>query len=115
LNFEFGKATLTSSAKNQLNSFAKSVQASNVAPSSIIIVGHTDSVGSEKSNQKLSNERASSVANYLTGLGMPRNTMKISGRGETQPVASNKTKAGRAQNRRVDIRVTGQRRIQVRQ
>jgi len=114
-NFEFGKATLTASAKRQLNSFAQSVKASNVAPSSVTVVGHTDSVGSEKYNQKLSNERAHSVASYLSSLGIPRNTMQISGRGESQPVASNKTKAGRAQNRRVDIKVVGQRNIRVRQ
>ena len=114
-NFAFDSANLTDKAQGQLSGFANSVKASNVSPSSITVVGHTDSIGSEAYNQKLSVDRANSVASYLASQGMNRGMMQVSGRGETQPAASNKTKAGRAANRRVDIRVTGQRKITVRQ
>ncbi len=69
----------------------------------IEIVGHTDSKGSDAYNQTLSQNRANSVANYLGGRGVASNRMIVSGAGETRPVASNDTEAGRAQNRRVEI------------
>ncbi len=113
-NFAFDSANLTDKAQGQLAGFVNSVKTSNVAPSSITIVGHTDSIGSDAYNQTLSEKRANSVASYLTSQGMNRGMMRVSGRGESQPVASNTTKAGRAENRRVDIRVTGRRTITVR-
>ena len=113
-NFAFDSDDLSVIGKGQLANFANSVKASSINPSSVSVIGHTDSIGPESYNQKLSERRANSVANYLAGHGMNRGTMQVSGRGETQPVASNKTKAGRAQNRRVDIRVTGQRKVRVR-
>ena len=114
-NFAFDSSNLTDKAQGQLSGFVNNVKTSNVAPSNITVVGHTDSIGSEAYNQKLSVNRANSVASYLASQGMNRGMMQVSGRGETQPVASNKTKAGRAANRRVDIRVTGQRKVTVRQ
>lgn len=114
-NFAFDSANLTDKAQGQLSGFVNNVKSSNVSPTSITVVGHTDSIGKEAYNQGLSERRANSVASYLTSQGMNRGIMNVSGRGETQPVASNKTKAGRAQNRRVDIRVTGQRKVTVRQ
>ena len=69
----------------------------------IEIVGHTDSKGSDAYNQTLSQNRANSVAHYLGGRGVASNRMIVSGAGETRPVASNDTEAGRAQNRRVEI------------
>jgi len=113
-NFAFDSANLTDKARGQLSSFVSNVKSSNVAPTSITVVGHTDSIGSEAYNQTLSEKRANSVASYLNSQGMNRGIMQVSGRGESQPAASNKTKAGRAENRRVDIRVTGQRKITVR-
>ncbi|MES1943702.1 outer membrane protein A precursor [Salinisphaera sp. PC39] len=67
------------------------------------VVGHTDSTGSDEYNQKLSEKRASAVAKYLSSQGVSSSRMVTWGRGESEPIASNDTKAGRARNRRVDI------------
>ena len=67
------------------------------------IVGHTDSTGSQQLNQSLSQRRAQSVANYLTANGVPGQRISAYGAGPNQPIASNATDAGRAQNRRVEI------------
>ncbi|HBZ92387.1 MAG TPA: hypothetical protein DEO91_01435 [Pseudomonas sp.] len=67
------------------------------------IVGHTDSTGSQELNQSLSQRRAQSVANYLTGNGVPGQRISAYGAGPSQPIASNASDAGRAQNRRVEI------------
>ena len=75
----------------------------------IIAVGHTDSIGTDAYNQRLSLRRAAAVKNYLVGKGVERNRVYTEGKGEKQPVADNKTSAGRAQNRRVEIEVVGTR------
>ncbi|CAE6953448.1 MULTISPECIES: OmpA family protein [Pseudomonas] len=67
------------------------------------IVGHTDSTGSQELNQSLSQRRAQSVANYLTANGVPGQRISAYGAGPSQPIASNASEAGRAQNRRVEI------------
>jgi outer membrane protein OmpA-like peptidoglycan-associated protein len=67
------------------------------------IAGHTDSVGTDQYNQALSERRANSVAGYLGSHGVMQQRMIVVGAGETRPVASNDTDAGRAQNRRVEI------------
>ena len=70
------------------------------------VTGHTDSVGSDSYNQKLSDKRAHSVVEYLIQQGVPRsNFVSVSGAGESQPVADNKTADGRAQNRRTEIKI----------
>jgi len=69
----------------------------------IEVAGHTDSVGDAAYNQNLSEQRASTVANYLSGRGVMRDRMITIGAGETRPIASNDTESGRAQNRRVEI------------
>ena len=69
----------------------------------IEVAGHTDSVGDAAYNQTLSEQRAATVANYLAGRGVMRDRMITIGAGETRPIASNDTEAGRAQNRRVEI------------
>lgn len=70
----------------------------------IVIVGHTDATGADTYNQGLSERRATSVADYLLGAGVPQaSVVRVYGVGESQPVASNDTREGRAQNRRVDI------------
>lgn len=71
--------------------------------STVQVIGHTDSTGSEAYNADLSQRRASSVANVLTDYGVNGYRLAVIGRGATQPVASNDTPAGRAQNRRVEI------------
>jgi len=75
----------------------------------IIAVGHTDSVGSDAYNQKLSVKRAESVKAYLVTKGIEKNRVYTEGKGEKQPVADNKTPEGRAKNRRVEIEVVGTR------
>ncbi len=72
------------------------------------VEGHTDSVGSEDFNQKLSEQRAASVLSYLTGSGIPTTAVTSKGFGKTMPVASNDTAAGRQQNRRVELVVSGE-------
>ena len=72
----------------------------------IDIVGHTDSVGSEDYNQKLSEDRARSVADYLASQKVLPARILLAGMGETQPIASNSTPEGRAKNRRVNIQLT---------
>ena len=72
----------------------------------IIAVGHTDSVGSDAYNQKLSLKRAEAVKAYLTGKGIEANRVYTEGKGEKQPIADNRTAEGRAKNRRVEIKIT---------
>jgi len=72
------------------------------------VEGHTDSVGGDEYNQRLSEQRASSVRDYLTQQGIPMNSLSAKGFGKTQPVASNETAAGRQRNRRVDLVVSGE-------
>jgi len=69
------------------------------------IEGHTDSVGSDANNQKLSEARAKKVHDYLVAIGMDDDRVHFVGYGESRPIASNKTKAGRKENRRVEISV----------
>ncbi|MNP79807.1 Outer membrane porin F precursor [compost metagenome] len=71
------------------------------------VSGHTDSVGSDAYNQRLSQKRAQSVTDYLIESGVPRsNFVSVTGMGESQPVADNSTADGRAQNRRVEIKIS---------
>jgi len=99
--FDFNKADLKPEARRQL---APVVQALRDQPGlQVQIVGHTDSVGSDAYNMGLSQRRAQSVASYLGQQGVARQNMTTDGRGKREPVASNATAAGRAQNRRVEI------------
>jgi OOP family OmpA-OmpF porin len=75
----------------------------------IIAVGHTDSDGSDAYNQKLSVARSEAVKSYLVSKGVERNRVYTEGKGEKQPVADNKTREGKAKNRRVEIEVVGTR------
>ena len=73
----------------------------------VIATGHTDSVGTDAYNQKLSERRATSVKEYMVSKGVAAAKITTLGKGETQPVATNKTADGRAKNRRVDIEFKG--------
>ncbi|EIJ34640.1 OmpA family protein [Thiothrix nivea] len=106
-NFDFDKADLKPAGKASLDQFLGSLAGAKVT--GISVVGHTDSVGSDAYNQTLSEKRAASVANYLVSKGVPAAAIQASGRGESQPIADNSTKAGRAANRRVDVTASGTR------
>ena len=80
-----------------------------VALEVIIAVGHTDAVGADRYNQKLSVRRAEAVKAYLVSKGIEANRVYTEGKGEKQPVADNRTREGRAKNRRVEIEVVGTR------
>ena len=75
----------------------------------IIAVGHTDAIGTDAYNQKLSIRRAEAVKAYLVSRGIEANRVYTEGKGERQPIADNRTKEGRAKNRRVEIEVVGTR------
>jgi OOP family OmpA-OmpF porin len=106
--FDFDKATLKPEAKEKLDDLVEKTKQINLEV--IIAVGHTDSVGKDAYNQKLSVRRAESIKTYLVSKGMEANRVYTEGKGEKQPVASNKTAEGRAKNRRVEIEVVGTRR-----
>ncbi|GAB1377971.1 OmpA family protein [Pararhodobacter sp.] len=100
-------ATDSYSVRPDLAQMLRSVaQNINSYPMSIVYVtGHTDSTGSESYNQQLSMRRADAVAGVLIGAGVPGNRVQARGMGESQPIASNDTASGRAQNRRVVITI----------
>lgn len=100
-------ATDSYSVRPDLAQMLRSVaQNINSYPMSIVYVtGHTDSTGSEAYNQQLSMRRADAVAGVLIGAGVPGNRVQARGMGESQPIASNDTASGRAQNRRVVITI----------
>ncbi len=103
LLFDFGKTELKESNKTDLQKFAKTLN--EYPDTDLLIVGHTDNVGSESFNQNLSEKRAAAVSNYLSSLGVGNNRLKIEGKGEIQPAASNETESSRSQNRRVQIAI----------
>lgn len=105
--FDFDKSVLKAEGKNKLDDLAAKVKAINLEV--VIAIGHTDSIGSDAYNQKLSVRRAESVKAYLVSKGIEPNRIYTEGKGEKQPVASNKTKDGRQKNRRVEIEVIGTR------
>jgi outer membrane protein OmpA-like peptidoglycan-associated protein len=103
--FDTGKYTLKPGAREKLAKISGIVQAH---PGLMLSVeGHTDSVGSDDYNQKLSEQRANSVRDYLVSQGVMSNTITASGFGEAQPVATNDNATGRQQNRRVEMVVSG--------
>ncbi|MFO8046577.1 MAG: OmpA family protein [Halomonas sp.] len=104
VTFGFDSSELTNSARNALNDVAQIL--SQYTDTRVNIAGHTDSTGNADYNQRLSERRADAVGNYLAQSGVSRNRLYMSGYGQTQPVASNATEDGRAQNRRVEITLT---------
>jgi OmpA-OmpF porin, OOP family len=105
--FDFDKAVLKPEGKAKLDDLVQKVKDINLEV--IIAVGHTDSIGTVKYNQRLSVRRAEAVKAYLVSKGIEKNRVYTEGKGESQPVADNKTAEGRAKNRRVEIEVVGTR------
>jgi OOP family OmpA-OmpF porin len=105
--FDFDKAVLKPDGMKALDELAANLQGMNLEVA--IAVGHTDSIGSDAYNQKLSIRRAESVKRYLQSKGIEPNRIYTEGKGEKQPIASNQTREGRAKNRRVEVEVVGTR------
>ena len=105
--FDFDKSVLKPEGKAKLDDLTGKIKDINLEV--IIAVGHTDSVGSDEYNQKLSVRRSEAVKAYLVSKGIEKNRVYTEGKGEKQPVADNKTSEGRAKNRRVEIEVVGTR------
>jgi len=103
LTFGFDSADVNATFYPVLNKVAQTL--SEYDKTVIEVAGHTDSTGADSYNQTLSERRASNVAAYLSGQGVPAARMVTVGAGEAHPVASNDTEEGRAQNRRVEITI----------
>jgi len=102
--FESGKSALNESSKTALKNFSTSLNAT--PDTDVTIYGHTDNTGSRSLNEKLSRERAESVANYLKTNGVGGQRLTTTGKAWDEPVADNSTPAGRALNRRVEVFIT---------
>ena len=105
--FDFNKSVVKPEGKAKLDDLVGKIKDINLEV--IIAVGHTDSVGGDAYNQKLSVARSEAVKAYLVSKGIEKNRVYTEGKGEKQPVADNKTAEGRAKNRRVEIEVVGTR------
>jgi outer membrane protein OmpA-like peptidoglycan-associated protein len=103
LLFDFDSSALRSNAEQNLTEFAGSME--EYPETNILIVGHTDSKGSDSYNQQLSEDRAESAAEHLIRQGLNPGRITTMGKGESEPVATNDTEAGRQQNRRVEVAI----------
>ena len=105
--FDFDKSVLRPDGRKSIDDALAKLKGVDVEM--VIATGHTDSVGSDAYNQKLSERRAAAVKDYLVSKGIPAAKITTIGKGESQPVATNKTAEGRQKNRRVDIEFKGTR------
>ncbi len=103
--FDFDKAVVRPDGKRAIDAALDKLNGVDIEM--VIATGHTDSIGTAKYNQKLSERRAEAVKQYLVSKGIPASKITTIGKGKTQPVATNKTAAGRQKNRRVDIEFKG--------
>lgn len=99
ISFDTGRADIKPEMRPVLNELSKNLD--NTVR--VTVIGHTDNTGSDAVNDPLSLHRAEAVKDYLTARGVPNQRVAVQGRGEREPVASNNTESGRAQNRRVEI------------
>ncbi|WP_299015755.1 OmpA family protein [uncultured Polaribacter sp.] len=102
--FNIGKSSFKPGVTNKLNEIVKVMK--NYPNANFVIEGHTDSTGSASTNSRISDRRAKAVRDYLVSNGISVSRLSAVGYGEDQPIASNKTRAGRAQNRRVVVKVS---------
>jgi len=103
--FDFDKAVLKEQGEAELHNLSEYIKGKGITIVDIDVIGHTDSRGSDEYNLDLSKRRAMAVSDYLTANGVSANIMDVSGKGESEPVATNNTDEGRAKNRRVEILV----------
>ena len=101
--FPFNSTEILPAGRANLQELANSLQ--KYATSDVLIVGHTDSVGTEAYNRDLSQHRADAASSYLQSRGVSSARIRTSGRGETEPVQSNDTEEGRQRNRRVEVAI----------
>ena len=104
IQFETGKATILKKSYPILDEVAKIFLDNQ--DYIIEVQGHTDNVGNAEANMKLSDKRAHAVRDYIVKKGVDANRITANGYGDTAPIADNKTKAGRAKNRRVEFKIT---------
>lgn len=105
--FAFDKAELTPAGQEAIRKYREEARAELSDATRVTITGHTDNIGAAEYNWKLSLRRAQAVRDYLVKLGGNPAIMEVMGMGEKKPIADNKTAAGRAQNRRVEVEVMG--------
>jgi OOP family OmpA-OmpF porin len=103
--FDFDKANLKPAGKEAIHGIDEEIKSSEAKVIDINVVGYTDSVGTEEYNQELSVRRANAVKDYMVSEGVDPGIIDVKGMGEADPVASNSTAEGRAENRRVEISV----------
>jgi len=103
ITFDFDKSEIRSESIPVLEKNVDVLERYGTFP--IVIVGHTDSIGTDAYNQKLSERRAQAVKSYFVSQGIAENRMTTEGRGESEPIESNGTKDGRYQNRRIEIKL----------
>ena len=101
--FDFDSYELRDASKQNLSELAETLK--KYEDTEVLIEGHTDSIGNDVYNMELSEERASAVSDYLNNLDIPNGRLVTEGYGEEQPVATNKTREGRQQNRRVEVAI----------
>ena len=103
LLFDFDSSVVKGAARSNLTDLANSLR--EYPDTEVLIVGHTDSQGSDSYNQGLSERRSVAAKNFLVSQGVPTDRIRTEGLGESEPVASNDTDAGRSQNRRVEVAI----------
>lgn len=101
--FDFDSSVLRPEARQNLRKLAQIMSEDD--ETELMIVGHTDSVGNENYNMRLSLRRAESAANYMISQGLSERRVSVEGRGEYEPIATNETDAGRQENRRVEVAI----------
>ena len=105
--FDFDKSVLKKGGEDSLKLLANRLSGMSIKV--IVATGHTDAIGSEAYNLKLSERRAAAVKNYLLSQSLPADRIYTQGKGESEPIASNNNSKGRSENRRVDIEVVSTR------
>lgn len=110
LMFPVNQSKLTADSKNNLVELANTLKS--YPDTNILVEGHTDNTGTEKYNMKLSQERAASVKSHLVSLGVDASRLELVASGEEKPISSNDTEQGRQQNRRVEVAIYANEKMQ---